>query len=215
MLALASLFGFDWKSPVIEAQKSPSAPQVPESFQRGKRKTIIGVKLKRGLLTQFGYHADKSARARHIALMKAVAHEGYVGVIRHLNLVATYSKNRTPAISRIFRQDQRWLSAKYKKEKERTGQSHIRWGGSSKLTAGQGSTSATRGSSRDMEPEDVDEDYEDEDYDDDEFDKYDEDEEPDVSMSGVGQDDEEPDESMSVDDDEDEDMDGELEDDEE
>lgn len=190
MLALASLFGFDWKSPVVEA---PSAPEAG----RRKGKTIINVKLKRGVLTMYGYHADNSARSRHAALMRAVEDEGYVAIIRRLNLIATYSKNRTPHYSHIFKQDQRWLSAKYKKAKQlHDGMRSRPWrNGSSKLTAGIGASGGGRLAAG---PADPDDDYEDEEFDDEDsmrgregsgeylsdFDDEDEDETPQEMMDG-------------------------------
>ncbi len=130
MLALASLFGFSWGSPPAAdsiAAESLSAP-------RRKRKTVINVKLKPGGLSRFGYSADASVRSRHAALLRAARSEGFVPIIQRLNLIATFSKNRSPGYSRIFKMDQRWLSDYYAAVKEREGRSSRR-SRSSKITA--------------------------------------------------------------------------------
>lgn len=113
MLALASLFGFNWPA------SSASGDVAAVSSAKNKRRTIINVKLKPGGLSRFGYHANLSLRSRHIALLRAARSEGFVPIIQRLNLTSTFSKNRSPRFSKIFKMDQRWLSAYYEKEKQK------------------------------------------------------------------------------------------------
>lgn len=109
MLALAALFGY---SQPAAPRRRASSPTVA-SAGRKKRKTIIDVKLKPGGLSRFGYHAENSTRSRHLALLRAAREEGYQPIIARLNVTATFLKNNSPRISRIFKADQRWLSAHY------------------------------------------------------------------------------------------------------
>lgn len=122
MLALASLFGFNWSasSPTHPGSDTLGSGDVAAvSSAKNKRRTIINVKLKPGGLSRFGYHANLSLRSRHIALLRAARSEGFVPIIQRLNLTSTFSKNRSPRFSKIFKMDQRWLSAYYEKEKQK------------------------------------------------------------------------------------------------
>lgn len=116
MLALAKFFGF----------ADPPSQQDSPRRQSRKRRTIIPVKLKPGGLSRFGYHTDKTERARHNALLRAAREEGFAPIIQRLNLTATFTKNSQPENSRIFRKDQEWLSDYYAAVKERSGSSRSR-----------------------------------------------------------------------------------------
>lgn len=115
MLALASFFGFGEKPKATTETTSPKAPKRP------RRRTIIPVTLKPGGLSRFGYSANNTTRSRHIALLRAAREEGFRPIIGRLNLIATFSRYRSPAYSRIFKQDQEWLSDYYAAVKEREG----------------------------------------------------------------------------------------------
>ena len=67
--------------------------------------------LKKGQLTELGYHAKKSKTARHRALNKAVRKYGSLSTFRKLNAVATYSK-RTPK-GKTFLKDRNWVKKNY------------------------------------------------------------------------------------------------------
>lgn len=69
--------------------------------------------LRKGSLTRHGYKASKSARARHIALNKAVKAEGALAVYRKLNAVMVLNKNTNPTKSTRFRADRNWIKRKY------------------------------------------------------------------------------------------------------
>lgn len=64
----------------------------------GKGPKTLPKPKKSGMLTKYGYSLDKSATVRHSALNKAIAHDSYLEVLRHLNLIrnitATDSKNK-------------------------------------------------------------------------------------------------------------------------
>jgi len=63
--------------------------------------------LKKGQLTELGYHTNKSRTARHRALHKAVRKFGPLSTFRKLNAVAIYSK-RTPK-AKTFLKDRNWI----------------------------------------------------------------------------------------------------------
>lgn len=119
---------------------------------------IIPVTLKKGVLTQFGYHSDNTVRSRHIALMRAVREEGYLPIIRRLNLIATFSRYRSPRYTRIFKTDQQWLSKRYAIAKEGGMREEPRRGLSAGLTAPVASPrSASRASSASASDDEEDE----------------------------------------------------------
>jgi hypothetical protein len=65
--------------------------------------------LKRGELGQYGYSSFKPEAERDEALDKAVSNYGSLSVFRKLNALAVYSKNRSPASSRIFKKDRDYV----------------------------------------------------------------------------------------------------------
>ena len=73
--------------------------------------------IRKGLLAKYGYHdiATLTMDQRHQALKKAVNAYGPQEVIWRLNAVANLQNVANPKISKMFRTDQRWVSALYKK----------------------------------------------------------------------------------------------------
>lgn len=83
----------------------------PKKASRSRRPVRIKIS-KDGALSSLGYSSNNSERSRHIALNKAIKDYGYISVIRKLNALAVLNKNKNPRLSKIFRDDQRWVSAK-------------------------------------------------------------------------------------------------------
>lgn len=80
----------------------------------GKSKSVIGP-LKHGMLTKFGYHPVEAMTNRHKALMMAIkkGKEDPHAVIKRLTAISTLTKGRLPRASRIYKQDAKWVHAKY------------------------------------------------------------------------------------------------------
>ena len=75
-----------------------------------RAKTPVRIHLKSiGALTKFGYHANKSATVRRAALAKAATANGYTEVIRRLNVLYIYNKNKHPTMAAKFKADMHWL----------------------------------------------------------------------------------------------------------
>lgn len=74
--------------------------------------TGIG-KLKEGDLSSFGYSANKTSRARHVALNAAIKKFGPLSVYRKLNAVAVYTKRTSPRKSKTFLEDRSYVGKKY------------------------------------------------------------------------------------------------------
>ena len=81
-----------------------------------KTKTHIDVDLKEGALTQYGWHADASAKKRKAALMKSVEHEGYEKTMQRLNILHTYWKNNQKGMARKVTNDMNYLRNTYRAE---------------------------------------------------------------------------------------------------
>lgn len=78
--------------------------------------TPVRIKLKAiGSLTKFGYHANKSATARRAALKKAAKANGYNEVIKRLNVLYIYNKNRHPELAVKYKLDMTWVQAERNK----------------------------------------------------------------------------------------------------
>lgn len=69
----------------------------------------LGIKLKKGLLSNLGYSIDKSRTDRRKALRKAVKLYGSLSTQKKLNLIATYHKRTNPKISKKFKEDYAWV----------------------------------------------------------------------------------------------------------
>ena len=79
-------------------------------------KTEIDVNLKEGALTQFGWHADASAKKRRSALLKSVDHDGYEKTMQRLNLLHTYWKNNQKGMARKVTNDMSFLRSTFRAE---------------------------------------------------------------------------------------------------
>ena len=69
--------------------------------------------LKKGLLTKTGYSVSSSKSRRHKAVDRAVKRYGKLSTLRKLNAVAVYTRRRSPAKSRAFKSDVRYIQKKY------------------------------------------------------------------------------------------------------
>lgn len=69
----------------------------------------LGIKLHKGDLTKFGYHASLTPRKRDAALARAVKEYGTTGVKRKLNIIAVYDKRTRPKVAATFRADEHKL----------------------------------------------------------------------------------------------------------
>ena len=91
--------------------------------KKGKGPRVIP-RLRKGRLTQFGYHVSIRGKAvspeiRHAALRKAVAKYGKNRVIDMLNAVAVLSKRTRPRNCKAYRSDMRWVDRGMKKKMNR------------------------------------------------------------------------------------------------
>jgi hypothetical protein len=70
-----------------------------------KRSKVIKTPLKKGALTKHGYSTKSPAKTRHTALRKAVKASTAGTVIKRLNVLQVYNKNRSPKVAKIARSD--------------------------------------------------------------------------------------------------------------
>lgn len=70
-------------------------------------------KLQKGLMTSLGYSATAKAKTRHAAVDKAVKKYGKLSTLRKLNAVAVYTRRTSPAKSRTFKSDVKYVQKKY------------------------------------------------------------------------------------------------------
>ena len=90
---------------------------IPDVGAAGKGSKIIGT-LKKGMLTRYGYHPVEAMTNRHKSLVKAVTKgkEDPHAVIKRLIAISTLTKRTAPRASRIYKQDAKWVHAKYSKK---------------------------------------------------------------------------------------------------
>jgi len=82
-------------------------------FDRGGRRTRKIGHLRKGKLTDLGYHPSRKTTSRHRALSKAVKKYGRLSTLRKVNAVAVLTKRRAPLTSRKYRSDVKYLQKKY------------------------------------------------------------------------------------------------------
>jgi len=68
-------------------------------------------KLKKGLLTEYGYSSKDSLSIRHRALKRAMKAYGKGNLANKLNSVYILNRNTNPRIASIFKKDQEWVSS--------------------------------------------------------------------------------------------------------
>lgn len=101
------------KSALVKKSKVLST-RVIDIGKRGKGKKVLPV-LKKGELSSLGYKVDKSDKARHIALNKAVDEYGGLRVFRMLNAQAILRKHGKSRVSdrNVFFNDRDWVKDQY------------------------------------------------------------------------------------------------------
>ena len=95
----------------LEKDVSPTGlydylPRFPKT-----RRNKIGP-LKKGLLTKLGYSTTARKSRRRAAVDRAVKKYGKTSTIRKLNAVAVLTRRRSPAKSRTFRSDMKYVQKK-------------------------------------------------------------------------------------------------------
>ena len=80
----------------------------------GKGPKLIG-RLKKGMLTSYGYHPVEAKTNRYKALSKAISKgkEAPLSVFRRLQAIGTLTKRTLPRASRIYKADAKWVRDKY------------------------------------------------------------------------------------------------------
>lgn len=88
-------------------------------FTRVKPVPTYGVgaigKLKKGMLTSYGYHPVEAKTNRHKSLSKAISKgkEAPLAVFRRLQAIGTLTKRTLPRASRIYKADAKWIRSKF------------------------------------------------------------------------------------------------------
>lgn len=79
-----------------------------------KRTGLKGIgPLKQSLLKKVGYEVTQPTRRRRAAVDVAVKKYGKLSALHKLNAVAVYTRKRSPAKSRTFKSDVRYIQKKY------------------------------------------------------------------------------------------------------
>lgn len=76
------------------------------------RKNLIGP-LKKGLMTKVGYSVTGKTSTRRRAVDRAVKKYGKLSTLRKLNAVSVYTRRTSPAKSRKFKADVKYVQKKY------------------------------------------------------------------------------------------------------
>lgn len=101
-----------------DREMPPKMPP-PRAIHPAPQKQKVKIEIASGYF-QGEYHARDSAKKRHVALKKAVdritkskdvatEREAYNKVIRRVNVLSIFNKNKNPDVSEIFRKDMEYL----------------------------------------------------------------------------------------------------------
>ena len=98
-----------------QTKKKPSAPKPKKSAPKPKKNSApVKITLRKGGLE--GYHVKDLARDRRAILEKHLksGKETYGDMIKRINVLAIYNKNKNPVYSDKFRKDIAWLQRHHK-----------------------------------------------------------------------------------------------------
>ncbi len=76
-------------------------------------RSIVGIPLKKGELTRYGYRATLPDAARREALRKAASAYGPLSLYHKLNAVAKLSLRQAPDAAQVFKSDRDWVRRTY------------------------------------------------------------------------------------------------------
>lgn len=79
----------------------------------GRGKQLIG-KLRKGMLTMYGYRPKFSLDIRRQALMRALRKTPLGTLVKRLTAVSTLTKRTIPKVSRIYMRNRNWVKKQYK-----------------------------------------------------------------------------------------------------
>lgn len=86
---------------------------------------VVKIAVKKGGLLKYGYKASHTKLGRYRALNRAVRgtmrkgftrRQSIVKIMRRLNVLTIYFKNKNPKLSKLFRADMLWLRQKFLRE---------------------------------------------------------------------------------------------------
>jgi len=83
--------------------------RVRKSRRKSRKNKIV---LRKGALPR--YRLTNSAVSRRKALHSAVKRDGYVTVMRRVNIISVFLRNRSPALSKKAESDKKWLMREYR-----------------------------------------------------------------------------------------------------
>lgn len=84
--------------------------KVSRKVSRRKSKSKIRIPVSHsGTLTSLGYYMHDTQKKRHKALKKALKIYGYSLLMKKINLLYVYNKNKNPKIANIAQSDKKWL----------------------------------------------------------------------------------------------------------
>jgi hypothetical protein len=143
----------------ISCRRSRSGSKRRCSKKYGCSKSKVRIIVNKGLLTKYGYSMSKTAAQRHYALSRAVSAYGYLPVMRKVNVLFVFNKNRHSNLAKVATSDKKWLMKTYKnkasarksyrrKSKRRSGRKSRRRSGSRKSRRRSGRKSRRRSGSR-------------------------------------------------------------------
>lgn len=88
-----------------------AAPVEQTGGRRRRGRSTIG-KLRKGDLTSLGYSASAKTGTRRKAVNRAIKKYGKLSTLRKLNAVAVYTRRTSPAKSRVFKADMKYVQKK-------------------------------------------------------------------------------------------------------
>lgn len=91
------------------------------------RKSPVRIKISHeGTFGRYGYKTTNTAISRRRSLARVARAKGAGMTVRRLNALVVLNKNRSPALSRKFKSDMKWVQAKFNTNKKSKRKSRVK-----------------------------------------------------------------------------------------
>ena len=101
-----------WRRSHYRTMPSGKRVHISGKWVKKPRNVKIGP-VKKGTLTKYGYKMNDPAASRHRALKKAIKNNGRNVVMKKVNVLYVWNKNRNKKIAKIAASDKAWIRKNY------------------------------------------------------------------------------------------------------
>ena len=105
--------GYVWRKGHTRTLKNGETIRIKGKIVKSSSKKVKIGPVMKGTLTQYGYSMSLPATERRIALKKAIKNIGSTPVLRKVNLISIWNKNKNPKLAAKAKADVKWIQKNY------------------------------------------------------------------------------------------------------